>query len=239
VTPPPALSALWRFGWKHLLAARPAAAELGKKADEDPLVKACDRYMTVRRFAPTFLESFTFRASSDKHALLAAIELLKRLNAEPRRAMPERPPTSFLPKAWQRLIVKEGKVDRRQYEIATLAVLCRRLASGDIWIDGTRNYQQFDRYLLAKTDVTEKAKALAAPMACDDYVQERSRLLDWRLHRFANALRHDRLQGVVLQKGRDPTVVSRGAIWAGRVAKASETLGLSRNLGRPCGNASP
>ncbi len=190
-----------KIGWKRLLGARPAAAELGKKADEDPLIKACDRYMTVRRFAPTFLESFTFRASSDKHALLAAIELLKRLNAEPRRAIPEKPPTSFLPKAWQRLIVKEGNVDRRQYEIATLAVLCRRLASGDIWIEGTRNYQQFDRYLLPKTDVTEQAKALAAPMACDDYLQERSRLLDWRLRRFANALRHDRLQGVVLQKG--------------------------------------
>ena len=77
--------------------------------------------------------------------------------------MPENPPLSFLPKAWQRLIVKEGAVDRRQYEIATLAVLCRRLASGDIWIEGTRNYQQFDRYLLAKANVAENAKALAVP----------------------------------------------------------------------------
>ena len=59
------------IGWKRLLAARPMAAELGRKADEDPLIKACERYMTVRRFAPTFLESFTFRASSDKNALLS------------------------------------------------------------------------------------------------------------------------------------------------------------------------
>ena len=68
------------IGWKRLLAARPAAAELGKRADEDPLIKACERYMTVRRFAPKFLENFTFRASSDKNALLSALELLKRLN---------------------------------------------------------------------------------------------------------------------------------------------------------------
>lgn len=187
--------------WNRLLAAKPVAAELGRKADEDPLVKACERYMTVRRFAPKFLESFTFRASSDKNALLSAVELLKRLNNGPHRAMPEKPPLSFLPKAWQRLIVKEGAVDRRQYEIATLAVLCRRLASGDIWIEGTRNYQQFDRYLQAKADVTENAKTLAVPAECEDYLRERSRLLDWRLRRFANALRHDRLMGVALRNG--------------------------------------
>jgi TnpA family transposase len=189
------------IGWSRLLAAKPVAAELGRKADEDPLIKACERYMTVRRFAPKFLESFTFRASSEKNALLAAVELLNRLNKGPHRAMPEKPPLSFLPKAWQRLIVKEGAVDRRQYEIATLAVLCRRLASGDIWIEGTRNYQQFDRYLLAKADVTENAKTLAVPAECEDYLRERSGLLDWRLRRFANALRHDRLMGVALRNG--------------------------------------
>jgi hypothetical protein len=54
----------------------------------------------------------------------------------------------------------------------------------------------FDRYLLAKADVSENAKALAVPAECEDYLQERSRLLDWRLRCFANALRHDRLKGV-------------------------------------------
>lgn len=69
--------------------------------------------MTVRRFAPKFLGSFTFRAASDKNALLSAVEPLKPLNEGPRGAMPEKAPLSFLPKAWQRLIVKEGVVDRR------------------------------------------------------------------------------------------------------------------------------
>ena len=35
------------IGWSRLLAAKPIAAELGRKADEDPLIKACERYMTV------------------------------------------------------------------------------------------------------------------------------------------------------------------------------------------------
>lgn len=37
------------IGWDRLLAAKPIAAELGRKADEDPLVKACERYMTVHK----------------------------------------------------------------------------------------------------------------------------------------------------------------------------------------------
>lgn len=187
------------IGWDRLLAAKPIAAELGRKADEDPLIKACERYMTVRRFAPRFLESFTFHASSNNNTLLSAIELLKRLNREPHSAMPEAPPLSFLPKAWRRLVAKEGGVDRRLYEVATLAILCRRLACGDVWIERSKNYQQFERYLLAEADVTENAKALAAPAECEDYLLERSRLLDWRLRRFVNALRNDRLEGVALR----------------------------------------
>lgn len=189
------------IGWGRLLAAKPKAAELGRKADEDPLVKAGERYMTVRRFAPKFLESFTFRAASEKHPLLGALDLLKRLNSEPRSQMPAKPPLAFLPKAWCRLVGKDEKIDRRLYEVATLAVLGRRLSSGDIWIEGTRNFQQFDRYLLAKADVAEKATALAVPTECEDYLQQRCRLLDWRLRRFANALRHGRLEGVVLRNG--------------------------------------
>ena len=110
------------IGWSRLLAAKPIAAELGRKADEDPLIKACERYMTVRRFAPKFLESFTFQASSNNDALLSALDLLKRLNREPHRPMSGKPPLSFLPKAWRRLVVKDGGVDRRLYEIASLAV---------------------------------------------------------------------------------------------------------------------
>ncbi len=189
------------IGWSRLLAAKPIAAELGRKADEDPLIKACERYMTVRRFAPKFLESFTFQASTNNDALLCALDLLKRLNREPHRPMSGKSPLSFLPKAWRRLVAKDGGVDRRLYEIASLAVLCRRLASGDIWIEGTKNYQQFDRYLLPKAEVKESAKTLAAPAECEAYLQERSRLLDWRLRRFANALRHDRLEGVTLRNG--------------------------------------
>jgi len=78
--------------------------------------------MTVRRFAPKFLESFTFQASANNHALLCALDLLKRLNREPHRPMSGKPPLSFLPKAWRRLVAKDGGVDRRLYEIAALAV---------------------------------------------------------------------------------------------------------------------
>ncbi|QRM36107.1 hypothetical protein [Microvirga sp. VF16] len=55
---------------------------------------------------------------------------------------------SFLPKTWQQLIMESGQPDRRLYETAVFAVLRDRLRSGDIWVEGTRNYQRFDTYLL-------------------------------------------------------------------------------------------
>jgi hypothetical protein len=51
------------------------------------------------------------------------------------------------------------------------ASLTAAIASGDIWIEGTRNYQQFDRYLLSKADVAENAKTLAVPAECEDYLR--------------------------------------------------------------------
>jgi hypothetical protein len=69
--------------------------------------------MTVHRFAPKFLESFTFKAASDKNALLLALDLLKQLNKDAHKSMLEKPALSFLPKAWQRLVMKNGRVDRR------------------------------------------------------------------------------------------------------------------------------
>ena len=39
-------------------------------------------------------------------------------------------------------------VDRRFYELCALAELRDRLRSGDIWVTGSRQYRDFDTYLI-------------------------------------------------------------------------------------------
>jgi hypothetical protein len=59
--------------------------------------------------------------------VLAAIELLKAIERDGSLALPKRPPASFLPPKWRKLIFAKGAADRRLYETAVLATLRDRL----------------------------------------------------------------------------------------------------------------
>jgi hypothetical protein len=64
------------------------------------------------------------------------------------RALPKRPPASFPPAKWRKMIFAKGAADRRLYEVAVLATLRDRLRGSDIWVAGSREYRAFEDYLL-------------------------------------------------------------------------------------------
>ncbi|TSD86107.1 Tn3 family transposase [Mycobacterium sp. KBS0706] len=189
-------------GWWTLMKAQPEVAALAELVEEDALVTATGKYMTLRRYAPAFLEAFTFKASRARDPVLSAVEVLREVNRKGRGAIPATAPMSFSHKKWKALVVEDGKVDRRRYEVAVCATLRDRLRSGDIWIDGTRNYQRFDRYLLPKSAVPAAAAKLPFTLDVHAYLQERTQLLDWRLRRFERKLKRGQLSGVELRDGR-------------------------------------
>lgn len=72
-------------------------------ADPDILVTAAERYSVLRRFSPRFLAAFRFELNVPQDPVLAAIEILKAMDRDGARALPKRPPASFLPAKWRRL----------------------------------------------------------------------------------------------------------------------------------------
>jgi hypothetical protein len=68
-----------RVGWPKLLHARNEVAELAELADEDPLIKAAERYATLKKFAPAVLEALDFKAARSDDQTLAAVQLLRDL----------------------------------------------------------------------------------------------------------------------------------------------------------------
>src|SRR3546814_5940493 len=69
----------------------------------------------------------------------------------------------FRGRRWRQLVREGGTINRRLYETAVLATLRDGLRAGDVWVDGTRNYRQFDAYLLPK----QQAAAAAADLPVD------------------------------------------------------------------------
>jgi len=95
------------------------------------------RYGNLREFPP----AFTFRSNLNPYPLLQAVELLRTLNQERRRAVPEDAPLKFIPATWHPYVVdRSGRIDRRYYELCALLELRMALRAGDVWLETSRSY---------------------------------------------------------------------------------------------------
>lgn len=121
----------------------------------------------VRRFAPPFLAAFSFRAAKPGDPVLAAIAVLNDMYSSNRRTLPPNVPLGFLRVRWRKLVLKDGIVDRRAYEIAVVVHLRERLASGAIWVEGSRAYRTLSDYLLPRPAFEEMLAERTVPVAVD------------------------------------------------------------------------
>jgi TnpA family transposase len=188
-------------GWAKLLRVRGEVADLADLADQDSLVRAADRYVTFRKFAPALLEALEFKAAKSTDPILAAVKLLVELNRSGKREVPSDAPMPFR-KEWRRLVLEGGKPNRRLYETAVLATLRNKLRSGDVWVERSSSYRRFDSYLLPAAAVAPVAAGLGLPATADEWLAERGRKLDGRLKSFAGRLRQGQLDGVELRDNR-------------------------------------
>lgn len=196
-------------GWHKLLAAQPQVTAISNLAEEDPLVRAADRWVTLRKFAPALLEAISFKAGPGASSTLAAIEVLRENARTGRRDIPDNAPMPFK-KEWRSLVRANGKIDRRLYETAVMAHARNKWRSGDIWVEGSTNYRRFDSYLLPQNKVGPIATELQLPATADDWIKTRAAELDWRLKGFASRLAKGKLEGVRLDSGKLSITPVRG-----------------------------
>ena len=89
--------------------------DLANLADEDPLLRAADRWRTMHKFAPDLIEALEFRAARTGDPMLAALNLLAELNRSGERKVPSDAPMPFR-KDWRRLVMDGEAPNRRLYE---------------------------------------------------------------------------------------------------------------------------
>ena len=187
-------------GMKRLDDALPIIGSVADVADQDIFVTAAERYSVLRRFSPRFREAFHFQSSTPHDPVLAAIELLKALDRDGTRTLPKRPPASFLPPKWRKLIFASGAADRRLYETAVLATLRDRLKGSNIWIAGSRDYRAFEDYLLPAE--ASQNVSIGGETEPDRYVAGRAAALHERLNFVAARAARGELDGVEIADGK-------------------------------------
>jgi hypothetical protein len=194
-----------QIGWDRLIQARVDVKALTKTAEADPLLGACERYSWVRRYAPEFLDAFVFRSTRPHDPLLAAIELLRRLNRDERRVLPDKVPADHLTNKVRKLIAANSKQARHLWEIATLAVLRDRLRSGEIWVDGSRALRPLNAQLMPEPAFLARKEAddlrLGIPREADAWIAEKQQEIDFKLKQLSHRARAGKLSGVRLVDG--------------------------------------
>jgi TnpA family transposase len=109
------------------------------------------RYSYIRQFAPAFLEACRFRSHLKSYALLEAITLLRQLNQEQQRKLPETATLAFVRPKWLPYVVEaEGQINRRYYELCVLWELRNDLRAGNIWLENSRLYADPESYLIPR-----------------------------------------------------------------------------------------
>jgi TnpA family transposase len=193
------------IGWPRLVQAQADVEALATTAEADPLLGAAERYSGVRRYAPALLEALTFRSTRTRDPVLTAIELLRQLNRDDRRALPAKVPVGHLKEKVRKLIAAGGKRDRRLWEIATLAVLRERLRSGDVWVEGGQAFRPLDAQLMPRLTFEARKQEgdlrLGVPRDADAWIAEKQQELDFKLKQLSYRARTGKLTGVRLVDG--------------------------------------
>ncbi|WP_232461084.1 Tn3 family transposase [Burkholderia ubonensis] len=161
------------------------AEQLAQPEAFDFLREIGDHYATLRRYVPAFLEVLTLRAAPAAADVLEAIDTIRALDNDGVRKVPADAPTAFVKPRWQPLVVTDAGIDRRYYELCALTELKNALRAGDVWVQGSRQFKDFDDYLLPADTFAAIRQENMLPLPiiadCDQYLKERRQLLQERL----------------------------------------------------------
>ncbi len=173
------------MSWDAFAESVTEAQRLAQPEDFDFLHRIGESYATLRRYAPEFLDVLKLRAAPAAKDVLDAIEVLRSMNSDNARKVPTDAPTEFIKPRWQKLVMTDTGIDRRYYELCALSELKNALRSGDIWVQGSRQFKDFEDYLVPPAKFASLKQASELPLAvatdCDQYLHDRLTLLETQL----------------------------------------------------------
>ena len=182
--------------WEEFLARVSEAEALAQTEEFDYLDHIEAHYIQIHRYAPTLLRIFTFAGIPAMKPLLSALDVLRRLHMDEIRKIPSDAPDSFVKARWKRHVFTEQRTDRRYYELCALTELRAGLRSGDVFVAGSRQFRDFEEYLLSKEAARTVIASLPTEHEVEAYLAQRHTELHSSLLR---GLAGGELEGVRLE----------------------------------------
>ncbi|PGT99578.1 Tn3 family transposase [Bacillus cereus] len=185
--------------WEQFIQSVKQAEDLARPIEFDYLDLLDNHYGHFRKLAPRLLNRYIFKASSTSQTLLQALEILQTLNEGGRRKLPENAPIDFIKPKWMKYVYQDNEINRHYYEFSVFSELLNSLRSGDMWVQGSKQYKDFEDYLLPAHTWNKMKQTKQTPLEftenVDEYLQKRFEQLDKELsavnHLIANQLLPD------------------------------------------------
>jgi Tn3 transposase DDE domain len=153
------------------------AQQLARDEDFNALSLITEHYPQLRRYGPMLLETFEFRPAPVARDLVDAVEVLRQMNREGSRKVPPNAPIGFIRKRWESYVFGAEGIDRRFYELCVMAELKNALRSGDVSVVGSRQFRDFEDYLMPRPEfdqrLTEDSLHVSVPTSAAAYLEQR------------------------------------------------------------------
>ena len=91
---------------------------------------------------------------------------MRELNEIAARHVPDVAPIGFIRRRWQPYVFETEGINRRFYELCVLSEMSNALRSGDLWVVGSRQFKDFDEYLLT-VDIFAQLRSSGLSIACE------------------------------------------------------------------------
>lgn len=169
------------ISWEALARSISEAKNLTTKQNFDSLYFISDKYSTIKKYGGEFLRELDLRAAPVAEDILTAVGVLIDLYEGKIKKLPEKIPSSFIRKRWEELVFSENGTDRKFYELCIFSELKNHLRSGDLWVQGSRQYKDFEDYLIPADKFKEIKDETNIPLDielnAEKFLSERMNLL--------------------------------------------------------------
>lgn len=107
------------------------------------------KYGYFRQFTPELFSVLTVEAESKLPSeTLKALDFLKQVNQDNKRALPEDLPLGFLDKKQKKAVIKQGKIDRHAWECALYLKIRDDIKQGNLNIPASKNYSSIQSFFM-------------------------------------------------------------------------------------------
>jgi hypothetical protein len=103
------------------------------------------------------------------------------MNREGLREVPPTAPSAFIRMGWKQYVFSQDGIDRCFYEFCVMAELKNALRSGDVSVAGSRQFRDFEDYLMPRPEfdrrLNQSGLHVSVPTSSEAYIEQRIALL--------------------------------------------------------------